>query len=216
VLGGARWGDGWGLSTVDGFNVSTNDWDVAKTYPDVMPDFTTASGSAVVEDKASGDIYAFANHAVMRWTSATNTWSKLLTSTVYGQYSASAMDTKRKRILIAGGLVNEHAYYDIATNTVQTMTFSGPSAAAMAAETGNGMVYDPGLDSYLLRKGESGGTIYRIDAQTFSVDTLANSGGAQIPAAYNGVWRRFLYVPQLKGVVYFPAYDGNLWFIRTN
>ena len=29
-------------------------------------------------------------------------------------------------------------------------------------------------------------------------------------------WSRFMYVPTLKGVVYFPIYDGDMWFLRTN
>lgn len=217
LLGGSRWGNGWPFPSVDGFNIATNDWDPAKTYPDTMDDFTNVVASAVVAHKTTGDIYAFGNYGVMRWSNSTNKWSQLLSGTnAYGQYAAAALDTKRNRILLAGGLINERSYYDIATNTIQTVSFSGPNAGAMAGDTGNGMVYDPLLDAYLMRKDGSGGTIYRINAQTFSVDTLPTSAGASIPAAVNGVWTRFLYVPQLKGVVYFPAYEGNGWFIRTN
>lgn len=217
VLGGSRWGDGYSHSAVDGFNLATNDWDTARTYPDTPTGFQQVMGSALVEQKTTGDIYIVANRAVMRWSNATNNWSKLLdTPSLYGQYAASALDTKRNRILVAGGEVNDRGVYDIATNTVQTITFAGSNAAAMTGDTGNGMVYDPGLDAYLLRKPGAGATIYRINAQTFSVDTLPNTGGASVPSAVNGVWKRFLYVPQLKGVVYFPSYDGNFWFIRTS
>lgn len=217
VLGGSRWGIGYPHSAVDGFNLAINDWDAAKTYPDTPTAFEQVVGSALVEQKSTGDIFMVANRAVMRWSNATNSWSKRLdTPSLYGQYAASALDTKRNRILVVGGQNNDKGVYDIATNTAQAITFTGPNAAEMAGETGNGMVYDPGLDAYLLRKSGAGATIYRINAQTFSVDTLPNSGGASIPSAPNGVWKRFLYVPQLKGVVYFPTYGGNCWFIRTS
>jgi len=154
---------------------------------------------------------------VNRWSSATNTWTRLSSNVpAYGQYAASALDTRRNRILVAGGLINDHAVYDIGSNAMTNVTFTGPNASAMTGDTGNGMVYDPGLDAYLLRKADAGGTIYRINASTFSVDVLPNTSGTSLPAATNGVWKRFIYVPQLKGVVYFPTYDGNLWFIRTS
>lgn len=217
VLGGSRWGNGWPHSAVDGFNLATNDWDTAGTYPNAPAEFGQVVASTVVEQKSTGDVFAVANFSVMRWSNTTNSWSKLLTTpSLYGQYAASALDTKRNRILVAGGQNNDKGVYDIAANAVQSITFTGPNAADMVGETGNGMVYDPGLDVFLLRKAGAGGTIYRINAQTFSVDVLPNSGGAQVPYATNGVWRRFLYVPQLKGIVYFPTYDSGFWFLRTS
>jgi hypothetical protein len=217
VFGGSRWGDGWASAAVDGFDTAAGDWDPAHRYPDVPQDFITATSSAFVDDQASGDAYVFANYAVWRWSNATNSWVQLSSGTgVYGQFAASALDTRRNRILIAGGGNNEHHVYDIGSSTMQTVTFSGPNASAMTGDSGNGMVYDPALDAYLLRKPDAGGIVYRIDAQGFGVDTLPTTGGSSLPSAINGVWRRWLYVPQLKGIVYFPTYDGNFWFLRTS
>ena len=217
VLGGAQWGNGWMLSTMDGFSVTANDWDKAASFASAPSEFTAASGSAVVADRASGDIYTFASYAVSRWSSASNSWTKVLSSVAtYGQYAASAMDTKRNRILVQGGLINDHGLYDVASNSMSNVTFTGPNAGDMTGDTGNGMVYDPGLDVYLLRKAGAGGTIYRINAQTFYVDTLPTTSGSAVPSAINNVWNRFLYVPQLKGVIFFPAFDGNAWFVRTS
>ena len=217
VLGGAQWGNGFALSTMDGFNLGGNDWDAARSYPNVPSEYSASYGAAVTQNRATGDIYVFGGYTVSRWNSASNTWTRMLANgPTYGQYAASAMDTKRNRILVAGGLNNEHGVYDIASNTMSTVTFTGPNAGNMTGDAGNGMVYDPGLDVYLLRKADAGNTIYRINAQTFYVDTLPNTSGASIPSSANGVWNRFLYVPQLKGVIYFPSYDGNAWFIRTS
>jgi hypothetical protein len=77
------------------------------------------------------------------------------------------------------------------------------------------MVYDPLLDAFLVHTGDAGGTVYRINAQTFVVDILPTTGGANQPATTNNVWRRFLYLPKLKGIVYVPTYFGNVWFLRT-
>jgi hypothetical protein len=76
------------------------------------------------------------------------------------------------------------------------------------------MVYEPWLDAFLARKGGAGSTVYKINAQTFAVEPLATTS-ASVPSAFNSVYRKFLFVPALAGVVYCPAYDTNLWFLRT-
>lgn len=215
TFSGSRYGNGGMVPTVDGFNLTSNDWDGAGTFPNIPSDFANTPGTALVDQKSSGDVYAFAQFNVFRWSSASNSWSTQVTGTpIYGQYAATALDTRRNRILLVGGENNDYGVYDIAANTMQRVTLSGADAAALGG-AGNGMVYDPLLDVYLLRKPGAGATIYRINAQNFSVDTLPTSAGAQVPASTNGVWTRFLYVPSLKGVVYFPTYTGNLWFVRT-
>lgn len=218
VLSGARWGDGYSPGGVlDGFNLTSNDWDTARTYPDApIADFGAYNGWTIVDHKSTGDVYAFANFSVLRWSNATNTWTRLLANTaIYGQYAASALDTKRNRVFVVGGNVNDQGVYDLAANTAQSVSLAGPNAGSLSGD-GNAMVYDPALDAFLVRKGDAGGTVYRINAQTFSVDTLPNTGGAAVPATSNGVWKRFLYVPNLKGIVYFPTYGGDLWFLRTS
>lgn len=216
LFSGARWGDGVSLFNLDGFNIGTNDWDAARTYAD-GPSSTLGpyNGWATVGHQASGDVYVVANYAVLRWSNASNSWSRLSNAPMYGQYSATAVDTRRNRILAVGGNVNDHGYYDIGSNTAVNVTFTG-SAAGSLGGSGNGMVYDPVLDAYLLRKDDAGGTIYRINAATFAVDTLPVSGGSAIPATTNGVWTRFLHVPKLKGVVYFPSFGSGAWFLRTH
>lgn len=216
LLGGARFGDGFQLATMDGFNLAANDWDAARTYPDAFSEITQDYAMAVAEHKSTGDIYVFSQWNVLRWSNSSNSWSRRLTgTTLYGHSSASAMDTRRGRVLVVGGTGNDHGVYDVAANSVQNVTFSGAQASAMSGQ-GHGMVYDAGLDAYLLRKGGAGGTVYRINAETFSVDALPTSGGSQVSESINGVYTRFLYAPMLKGVIYFPTYSGNPWFLRTS
>lgn len=216
ILAGSRFGSGYIVGTVDGFNPTTNSWDAARTYPDGPPELSALPGAAIVEHKATGDVYAFADWNVLRWSNASNSWTRPASSTgAYGYYSASAFDSRRNRILVVGGNADDRGLYDLATNSVQKVSFSGPEAASLGGD-GNGMVYDPMLDAFLLRKEGPGSTVYRIDAQTFGVGTFASSGGSNLPSAPNGVWKRFIYVPALKGVVYVPTYTDDIWFLRTN
>jgi len=216
VFAGARYGDGYMTGAVDGFNPSTNDWDMSAGFKDVPGAFTNSQGSALAIQKSTGNVYTFSNWSIDRWSSSSNTWTNLNNnSSIYGQGAASAVDTTRNRILLVGGQNGEHSYFDIATNTVTTVSFTGAGASALTG-TGNGLVYDPLLDAYLFRTSAAGGTVYRIDAQTFAVDTLTTTNGSGVQASTNGVWTRFMYVPQLKGVAYFPAYSSNGWFLRTN
>jgi hypothetical protein len=215
LVSGSVYGSGSSLNTVDGFNLAANDWDAAQTYSSIPSSLSEVMGAAMALHKSTGDIYAFAWSNVLRWSSASNTWStRLNTVSFNGQYAASAVDTKRNRVLLVGGGSNIAATYDVAANTMQAVSLSGSAAGSVMGE-GNGMVYDPLLDAYLVRVRNSGGTVYRINAATFAVDALPTTAGAAIPASTNGVYTRFLYVPKLKGIVYFPSYDGNFWFLRT-
>lgn len=214
LINGSQYANGNALQAFDGFNLSSNDWDAANTFARPPDSLTKVYGAAMALHKASGDLYAFAWSTSHRWNSATNTWTSSSTS-FDAQYAASAVDTKRSRILLLGGDGNIQAIYDIATGVMQSVTLSGAEAGSVSGQ-GNGMVYDPVLDVFLLRKDSAGGDVYRINAQSLSVDKLpTSSAGSQIPAAPRGVWSRFMYVPTLKGVVFFPTYSGNMWFLRT-
>ena len=218
TLGGSRYGDGFNTPSVDGFDVSAGDWDAAGTYRS-LPSSAGAQGCSYVGRKSTGDVFVFCNWSVERWSNASNTWTKLLSnSTVYGQASAVAYDTQRNRILLLGGTNNDRGVYDVAANRMTAVSLTGSGAAGVwpAVASGGGMVYDPLLDAYLVRPASSGATVYVINASTFSVSTMSITGGASIPSSTNGVWTRFLYVPQLKGVVYFPSFSGGAWFLRTN
>jgi hypothetical protein len=215
TFAGSQYGNGYLTMTVDGFSPTAGDWDAAGTYPGVPSAFGAGQGCAVASERSTGNVYTFCGWSIDRWNSGSNTWTKMIGSSgIYGVAAAAAFDTRRNRILVVGGSNNEHSVYDVATSTVQIVSFTGPGAGVLSG-TGNGMVYDPLLDAYLYRTGQAGATVYRINAQSLTVDTLPTSSGSSPPASTNGVWTRFLYVPQLKGVAYIPAYPGGVWFLRT-
>jgi hypothetical protein len=216
LLGGAQWGNGYMANTVDGYDVSSLTWDPAGTYPDPLPDFGAYSASAVASDPEGGDIYAFGNYGIMRLPSATPAWEQLQSgSPIVGQGAAAAFDTTRQRILLAGGDPIEHAVYDVVADSVEIIAFGGSAAGSIVADQGDAMVYVPSIDAFLLRKPDAGNSVLRIDAETFAVEPLDATGGEAIPETTNGVWKRFLYAPQIGGVLYFPTYEGNVWFLRT-
>lgn len=215
LMAGSRWGDGYQINSMDGFNISSNDWDSAGTWPNVPSAVPMYYAATIVENKATGDIYAFANYRVFKWDNNSNTWITLVNSgSIYGYEAASALDTKRGRVLILGGLGGDRGLYTLGSSSTQAVTLSGSGAGAFGG-TGNGMVYEPTLDAYLVRTPGAGGNVYRIDANTFAVSALTTSGGGSVPSSQNGVYRRFLYAPGLGGVVYCPTFDSNMWFLRT-
>ncbi len=215
LMAGSRYGDGYQIDSMDGFSLTGGDWDAAGTFPDVPGAVPLYYAASIVENKSTGDIYAFANYGVFKWTNSTNTWSTLVSGgSVYGFEAASALDTTRNRVLVLGGLGNDRGLYVLGASSTQPVTLTGAAAGALN-DTGSGMVYVPAMDAYLVRRSNAGGTVYRINAQTFEVTTLATTAGGSVPSAQNGVYRRFLYAPSLGGVVYCPDYDSNMWFLRT-
>jgi hypothetical protein len=162
-------------------------------------------------------VYAFANYSVFRWQRSNNTWSTRIADTArYGQSAATAYDTQRNRILLVGGNANEHHVYDASANTIAEITLTGSDATTLAVDSGAQMMYVAAIDKYLVRLGDAGGAIYQIDPATYAVSQLATTGGSGVPWTMNGPYRKFLYVPRLKGCVYVPVYDGPVWFVRIH
>ncbi len=58
--------------TVDGFDLKTNTWDPAGTYPNIP----SGGGYGVVQDSATGDIWT---QGLKKWCAASNTWSSPIT-----------------------------------------------------------------------------------------------------------------------------------------
>jgi hypothetical protein len=55
-----------------------------------------------------------------------------------------------------------------------------------------------------------------VNPVSLEVTTFATTGGASIPSTQNGPFNKFLYVPNLRGAVYVPTYEGNAWFLRLH
>lgn len=214
-------------ASIDGFDstvaAGVNGWDAAGAYPN-LPD---ALQHAVCKNPSTEDVFiTISNASVQKWTQATNTLSQVNVGFLPVSFNeaASAYDTTRNRVFLwkgdgAGAALHT---FDPATGEFTARTFTGAGAAALnAAAKGGGMVYVPSLDAYLVRLRASGGTVYSINADTFEVTLPATTGGASVPttALVSGspenVYGKWLYSPNLGGVVYFPSYAANAWFLAT-
>lgn len=146
---------------------------------------------------------------------------------------ASAVDTRRGRLMILYGGTDAYKVYDIDGGTGWTTgTLTGTGVATLeAASQGSslGMTYVPRLDAFLVRMGAGGGDVLKIDASgtvtAFTCEPLTVAGGASIPATfmyesggatpYEGVYNRWQYVPRLRGVFFAVRNTSDCWFMRA-
>lgn len=199
------------------FDLLSGDWKADGTRPNMPAGSTYLQGHPTALDPATGDVYVLSNEMVNRWTRSSNSWSERVPQYggPYGFEAMSAFDSNRNRILVVGGLADATKLYTLSGDAMSTPTLTG-SASSINTQDGAGMVYVPAIDKYLVRLGGSGGTVYQVDAASWDVSTFATSGGASVPAATNGPYNRFLYVPDLGGCVYVPSYSGDAWFLRVH
>jgi hypothetical protein len=213
LFGGSRWQSGAILSSVDSFNLSTNDYHPQGSHPNFPSSVSGQEVRAICRDPRNNDVYVFANYSVAKWNRSTNTWTTLINgSAPYFAGHGSAFDTRRNVIhLVVGG--GQNYEYNVSTNSFVTRRTSGGSVSG----NGAAVVYVPAIDAFLVRSGEGGGGgVMRIDAATFAVSSFSTSGGSGIPSTMNGPYNKFLYVPQLQGCVYVPSHTSSVWYLRVH
>ncbi len=216
-------------SNVDGFNcnaaVGTNGWDPAGTYPRIAVAY---AGIPTCKNPATEDIYIFLeNYYVQKWSPSSPTQMTTVTTnppnSFYG--CASAFDSTRNRIFLLGGTYSECRTFDVSAVTFAARSLSGPAAGSVPLGPQMGMIYEPTLDAYLVRRRPAGGAVYKINASTFEVTQFTTTGGDAIEltgfldngaGGSDNVFNRFLYAPLHKGVVYVPHYSSDAWFLKTH
>lgn len=237
-------GAGTGFWTTDSFDISVaqgvNGTDPELTYPDMFPQGSGIShGSATCKNPDTEDIYVFVANAAMRKFTPNSsgvggTWATVGSAPSFPTYGAQvpmAYDTRRDRILVLSIWNTDPVNNDVIPFTWTAsgwtqQTFSGSAAATLqAGKLHIGLVYVPATDAFYARLGRGGGAqVLKIDAGTFEVTSLAVTGGSTIPATnevgaptlYENVFTKWLYVPSLRGVMYYPEYSSNVWFLRLH
>lgn len=218
IFGGNMYGASGTLTDdVAAFDLTTGDWKADGTRPNMPAGTTSLEGHPTVIDPSTGDVYVLSNEMVNKWTRSSNTWSEVVSqyNGPYGYQGMSAFDSSRNRVLVIGGLADNVRLYTLSGNAMSTPTLTG-SGASISTQDGAAMCYVPAIDKYLVRLSGSGGTVYQVDASTWDVSTFSTTSGASVPAATNGPYNKFLYVPNLSGCVYVPSYSGNVWFLRVH
>jgi len=217
LLGGAIWSESGGFhSAISSYNIDSNTYSPPNSHGNWNDSGNPVPACAT--DPATGDVYVLHNVMLGRWRPRTNTWTTSLSpsgSVPYGLYACSAFDSTRGRAFFLGGESGINHIYTPATNTMMAVTLSGSAAGAVKGDE-RAMVYVPALDAYLVRGRAAGATVYRINAGTFECSVLTTTGGGSVPSTTNGPYNKFLYVPQLRGAIYVPTYQGNAWFLRLH
>jgi hypothetical protein len=222
LFGGAQWCAAGAFHTaVSSYNIGANTWNGSGTHPNT-PAFLVAEAAYSV-DPLTGNVYGSLGFQLARWNRSANTWTTLTTTgnAPSSNGSMSAMDTTRGRIFVLGGYDSDRHLYTLSSNAWTQVTLTGPNAANVSGEQHFGaLIYIEAIDRYLIRLGgapsPSGDTVYQVDPVTFAVTTFITTGGQLVPSALIGPYNKFLYVPRLKGVVYVPVYDGDVWFLRVH
>ena len=236
-LGGSTAPIGSAFENVEGFNINArqgvNGWDAAGTFGFCLGGnnggWTPAIGWCVSKDPITEIIYVVNAPYIRKFTPAPSgvggTWSILGTlpsALNTGALGATAVDTRRNRLLWLKGYGPNNPYTcDLASGawTSRTHASSAAKTELDGLSQSLGMVYVAQLDAFLVRAGAAGDKVYKIDAGTFVVSILTTSGGGNVPQSQvlsneENVYNKWLFVPALEGVVYFPKSQVNAWFLR--
>jgi hypothetical protein len=217
LFSGSRWQLGWFPHTIDSYKIGANSYDPQGTHPNSDSSFKGQQACAL--NPLTGDVYLNQDFLLGRWNRNANTFETLSpsgSSAPLGYSTMSAFDTSRGRILFLGGSNSDHHIYTLSSNAWSAITPSGADASTVSGVESGAMFYVAAIDRYLVRLSSAGGTVYQIDAATYTVTTLPTTNGGSIPTTSNGPYNKFLYVPRLKGAVYVPSYSGNAWFLRLH
>lgn len=219
------------FDTVDGFSLSTNQWDPKGTWADSIVYGKTLNF-------ATGDIWSAYGTIVAKWDPITKRQIKIAdTNDAFYMAMQNVWDPVRNQLVSIGfgdgwgygDYPKLNAYkFDPTTKAFTQLKFN-PSAAFTTfvadAPTSASFEYDPDNDRFFYYGGEEdGGRIYIIKpnaGSTWDVSILPLGPGTKNPpeTADAGVNSRVRYIPRLKGLAYLhcaPYYEvADIYFIRT-
>ncbi len=174
-------------------------------------------------------VYVLRVYELFVWKQSTNRWI-FVGGVSSGATGPMAVDTRRNRLFMPTINFGSGVHAPVTINlgeipcTVVQHTYSGDTSYYPVNATDNGtpMVFvphptDPTQDCFLWRRCHiTGGTLGRINASTFFIDTLPTTGGAAIPSERGGgAYTKFL-ATGLNGIAYAPLASANVWFLRTS
>lgn len=210
------------------FNLTANDWTCATGYSGPSSTWAdapvTGIGLAHCQDPADGTIYAAGATHLHKRHPTTGVWTQLAAFPDFGSSTrarGSAVDTSRLRICFfgddyqtpLGGLL-----YDITAGTLERISFSSVdanvTAALIASDGGHSAWYDATLDRFIV-KTSTGANTYLVHPTTWVVTAQSTTGGGSIVNAANGVFNKFVRLPELGGIFYQPSHSSNGWFLAT-
>ncbi len=226
MLYGARsvYGSAVHYDTCDGFNLETNQWDPAGTYPN--------TGAAMCVDEY-GNAWEKTAYALKRIDVATLDQTITHTSVTAIHASPIEWDSKRKQLFGLcqgdGFGTGTTIYASVFSNNgtvYQPITLSpGAALDLFIAENTSylGLQYDPINDVFWAYNGRAGygNSIYKITPNagtTWTIESFVSAVGSVVPVDMPGpgALNRFRYVPELGGLVWLARADVDMYYIRTS
>lgn len=215
---GSAWGSGnFQPPNVDAFDLDTNLWDAALTWPSHPEALSYAQAQA--QNPVTGDVYVVGNTKLWRFNMGAGTWTQLASLDNNGQeayYRGSVFDTVRNRYVVIGDTYSPPAgvsIYNVAGNAWTKASMTGALAASAFAASGFWAHHNTALDKYLQFQG--GNTVVEIDPVTLAVTSRATTGGSGMPISPSGVFGKVVFVPLLGGYAYQPRGSSKLWFLAA-
>lgn len=208
---------------IDAFDLSTNDWVTAGTYPDKTGIQRGNVPQPVCQDD-SGNVYVWSlssggfDGTVYKWTASTETWSTLLTGgTDNGYNNPMAYDRTNNRLVIMRGTSNS-VYIDLSDNSLHSITWTGAQSGSAQNSCSFFWCGDlfSGAGGFLMKPFGSS-SFYQIHPTTFAITTYSLSGTAPTEAgdAGNNMYGRCGWISSL-GIVYsIPQTSTNIAAFRT-
>ena len=222
---GSTWaGDGHITYTTHVYDLAANDWDGHDTYPNTSwADCLAADKAGQCQDPDNGDVYfpKSSEARLRRFNRAAGTFTDLAFFAGGPNpgdlwYEPLAFDHTRGQIMVIGPLAQ--VWTDNGgQGSWALITLTGAAAASLNGHNAFGASYDAASDRYLVKLNTSDDVV-EIHPTTYVATARATTGGGTMPDAINGTFGRFKPITLPTGVigyVCYPAYTGNVWFLRT-
>lgn len=203
-----------GYPVTDAFNLATNDYDTAGTWPAYTGGDYGGVNNFTVKD-ASENVWKFIKNSgrLLKWDQASATISVAYTDS--GQdFTHLGYDPVRNRVLrVSQG---NACYYDLNAGVAKTaISFSG-SAGGSVSPTGT-TIWCPDRSKFLHLPWYQASSIIEIDPISFAAEPLSLAGtppsvGSDGHTEWNS---RFFYAPELKTAFLMPRADMNIYFFRV-
>jgi hypothetical protein len=167
--------------------------------------------SQTAYDPNTGRVFVHDGNNFYSYNYSTNSYTHLSSNAV-SNYSAGAIDPKRKKFVIIGG--GQESIYDIASRSSYAQASLNSSGGTTVINSSYpGLVYDPVTDRMIAWNG--GDTIYslNLDTKVWTAITFPGGPGA---APSQGTFQRFNYSPALNAFVVVNSVDQNAFTLRIN
>lgn len=219
---GSLWGTGGQANwKTDAFSLKNHDWHPPGSWPEVVPgSHRNVTARAICADPYTDQVYIAAPRELRRFAPMRGEYELLArwrNSSSAVRARPCAVDVDRQKVLFFGDAYRKPdggLLYDIRSNELREIRFSGTNVAEVLALRYNAAWYDDRLGRFLL-KTRRAGELYSVDPLTFEFSVVETFGGEGIPDASNGVHTRWQWLPSLGGYAYYPEYRSGIWFFAT-